>query len=278
MTDDKKKTGLAYEDPFLQFNQMIENQIEKFYEDPEVEDAPLKVMTAILIAMTNDAHVLIPVEIPEEAAKLFDPDKIQVGDTITSDTELHYKLIHLTNQAGDVSMPVFTSPEKMEKAGAGGCSTISFFLDEYMKQILNMQDVKGIIINPGEKSFFMSKDVIAFVLAEFESKKSKPHVTGPGAAFKAPKDVPKGFSMVMSEFFANNFADVEKVWFTGLEDGMEESWLFVIKTDSKEPNKIFDRINTMLHLMGTPCPVDYMVGDEKPWPKAELLYEKKMMS
>ena len=278
MTDNMKKTGLAYEDPFLQFNQMIENQIEKFYEDPDAEDAPLKVMTAILIAMANDAHVLIPVEIPEEAAKLFDPDKIQVGDTITSDTELHYKLIHLTNQAGDVSMPVFTSPEKMEEASAGGCSTISFFLDEYMKQILNMQDVKGIIINPGERSFFLSKEVIAFVLAEFESKKSKTHVTGPGAAFKAPKDVPKGFSMVMSEFFANNFAEVEKVWFTGLEDGMEESWLFVIKTDSKEPNKIFDRINTMLHLMGTPCPVDYMVGDEKPWPKAELLYEKKMMS
>lgn len=277
MTKNIKKPEPAYEDPFLQCSRMIEEQIEEFYKDPGAEDAPLKVLRTLLIAMANEAHVLIPVELPEEALRLFDPEKIQVGDTITSDMDLHYRLIHLINQAGQVCMPVFTGPEKMEKGGAGGCSTISFFMDEYMKQILDMQDVQGIMINPGSRSFFLDREVIKLILADHESKKTAPHTAGLGAVLKAPKEVPEGFGEIMREFFAKNLDDVEKVWFTGLKDGEDESWLFIVKTDSEEPTKIFDRINTMLYLMGTPCPVDYMVGSERPWDGAELIYERKDM-
>ena len=211
MTKNFKKPELAYEDPFLQYSQMIEKQIEEFYKDVGAEDAPLKVLRTLLVAMGNEAHVLIPVELPEEALRLFDPEKIQVGDTVTSDVDLHYRLIHLTNQEGEVCMPVFTSPEKMEEGGAGGCSTISFFMDEYMKQILDMQDVQGIMINPGGRSFFLDREVIKLILADHESNKMAPRTAGPGSVLKAPKDVPEGFGEMMREFFANHFSDVEKV-------------------------------------------------------------------
>ncbi len=275
MTDKINTENIAYEDPFLKFSPLIEARIDEFYGNTESEEAPIQVLQTILTAMANEAHVLIPVEVPEGALEIFDPEKIREGDTIKPDVDLHWKLIHLTDPKGEVSMPVFTSRDKMEEAGAGGCSVISFFMDEYMKQILDMQDVKGMLINPGERSFFLGRELLESILEEHRRQKTKPHAVGPNAMFTEPKDVPEGFEEIMREFIANNLDEVEKVWFTGLADGKDESWLIAVKTDAEEPGKIFDRINTMMYLMGTPWPMDYMVSDQSPWEGAKVIYEKK---
>ncbi len=76
------------EDPFLQFSPLIERQIAEFYVSSMADDKVSPVLQAILTAMGGMGHVLVPVEMPENAEKIFDPEKIKTGDTIISGEEL----------------------------------------------------------------------------------------------------------------------------------------------------------------------------------------------
>ena len=88
-----------------------------------------------------------------------------------------------------------------------------------------------------------------------------------------PGNVPEGFEEFIGEFFKNNLADqVEKVWFTGLSNQGENSWLFAIAADVEDMQPIYDRIHTMMILMKVDMPVDYMRAKEQPWPGARLVY------
>ena len=208
----------------MQLNPLIEERIEDYYKESEADDASIPVLQAILQAMSLDGHVLIPVETPEAAAKAFDPAKLNPGDEVTLEEDLHWKLIQINHEDGSVTMPVFTSSEKMNEAGLVS-STLSMFLEEYMDQVLSMEGARGIVINPGEKYFFLNKDVIRFLLDEFRAKKTTTHTVGKGACFMIPENVPEGFEEFIGEFFRNNLADqVEKVWFTGLSNQGENSW------------------------------------------------------
>ena len=205
---------------------------------------------------------------------MFDPDKIQVGDTVQAEENLHWKLIHLTTDDGKISMPVFTSHDKMEEGGAGGCSVISFFIDEYFRQVLDMEGVEGIIINPGERSIVLNKNIIEGLLRDCQSYKSKPHTPSKDAYFIKPANVRDGITEVMAEYVGNNLPEVEKVWFTGIHDGEEESLLFAVKTDAEDPQQVFDRMNTMIIMLRLDMPVDFMVSSDAPWSGAELIYKR----
>jgi len=262
-------------DPFMQLNPLIEERIEEYYKDPEAEDAAIPVVQAILQAMSLDGHVLIPVETPEAAAKAFDPAKLTPGDTVTVEEELHWKLIQINHEDGSFTMPVFTSSEKMDEAGLFS-STLSMSFEGYMEQVLSAEGARGIVLNPGEQCFFLNKDVIRFLLDEFRAKKTTTHTVGKGACFMIPENVPEGFEEFIGEFFKNNLADqVEKVWFTGLSNQGENSWLFAIATDAEDMQPIYDRIHTMMVLMKVNTPVDYMRAKEQPWPGARLVFGKE---
>lgn len=262
-------------DPFMKMNPLIEECIDAFYLKPDDENAIKNLFDVLIIAMAQDGHILIPVETPEAALKMFDPDKVQVGDTIQAEEDLHWKLIHLTNDEGKISMPVFTSHDKMEESGAGGCSVISFFIDEFFRQVLDMEGVEGIIINPGERSIALNKDLIKGLLEDCQSNKSKQHTPSKDAYFIQPQNVRDGITEVMAEYVGNNMPEVEKVWFTGIHDGDEESLLFAVKTDDENPQQVFDRMNTMIILLNLNIPVDFMVSDDAPWSGADLIYERK---
>ncbi len=262
-------------DPFMKLNPLIEECIDEFYLKPDNENAIKNLFDVLIIAMAQDGHILIPVETPDAALKMFDPDKIQVGDTIQADEDLHWKLIHLTNDEGKISMPVFTSRDKMEESGAGNCSVISFFIDEYFRQVLDMEGVEGIIINPGERSIALNKNLIQGLLLDCQSNKSKQHTPSKDAYYIKPQNVRDGITEVMAEYVGNNMPEVEKVWFTGIHDGDEESLLFAVKTDDENPQQVFDRMNTMIILLNLNIPVDFMVSDDAPWSGADLIYERK---
>ncbi|MBQ5441085.1 MAG: SseB family protein [Firmicutes bacterium] len=152
-------------DPLMQYNPLIEEKIEEYHQDPTNPDSIHSVLQAILQAMVMEGHVLVPVETPEEACRIFDPEKIKKGDVITVEEELHWKLIHLTYEDGSAGMPIFTSREKMDEIELH-CSTIDTFMDEYFSQVLEMENMKGIVVNPGERGFFLSKEIIQALLDE----------------------------------------------------------------------------------------------------------------
>lgn len=154
----KQDPVFNFEDPCLKHSPEIEQCIEACYEDPENQERPMAAMAALIDAMKDDAHVLIPTEKPENEELLIDPTKIKPGDIITLKEDMHYKLINLTSPEGEIAMPVFTSAEKMDAFIQGPHSVLSYSLDAYIEQVLEMEEVEGMIMNPGKHSFFLTKD------------------------------------------------------------------------------------------------------------------------
>ena len=170
----------GYEDPLYQLNRMIEESIDYFYEcNTTDQDAPFKVINEILLAMLNDTSMMIPVEMSEAAFKMFDPEKVKEGDIITADEDLHIKILDLKDPDGNVCMPVFTSQKKMDENTDGRISTITFLLDDYIKQVLEMDDVEGLLINPGERSFFLKKHILKGIIGCYEDMRNNFHPADP---------------------------------------------------------------------------------------------------
>ena len=249
-------------DVFLQMNPLIEERLEAYYRAGETGEGSGPVFEAILQAMALDGHMLIPVEMDDASYE-------ETGD------ELHWKLIHLDYEDGNRAMPVFTSAEKLRQTGLN-CSILSVFLDDYMTRVLEMKDVQGIIINPVDQGFFLNRHVIKSILQAHQEAKTKMRTVEKDAQFMIPENVPEGFEEVMGDFVRNSLSDyVNRVWFTGLSDGGENSWLFAIDSDVEDIQQIFDRFHTMMIMMKIKMPVDYMAAAERPWPFAKLIYEKE---
>ena len=267
------------DDPFLKYNSALEAKIDAFYEEDASgrDPDPVPVLQAIHICMLKDGHVLVPVETPDNALKVFDPSKIRKGDIVTSEEELHFNLIHLTDENGNVAMPVFTSQEKMAESGADGCSVLSVFFDEYMKQVLDMEGVIGIVLNPGTRHFILSKEVLHFLTAKADEQKFRTWKPSENARMVQPSGVPEGFPDLIREYAQNNLPEVDKIWFTGLADNNEESWCLAIQAegmDEQGMQRIYEKIQTFLTLLNLEKPVDYMTVDGSPWNRAMLVYSK----
>ena len=252
-----------------------ERCIEEYYADPNAENAAVDVIRSILIAMSQDGHMLIPVEASESAMKAFDPSKIRVGEEIVLEEDIHWKIVTFTNAEGKTGMPMFTSHEKMNEAGLEGCSALSEFIDSYMESVAGMKDTLGIIINPGERGFLLDHELIGMILEHHRQEKTRQHTPGPDAHFIKPENVPEGFTEVIAEFVKNSLDEVEKVWFTGILDGGEKSWCFAVKADTDDMQHLYDRLHTMMVMMKVQMPVDYMASEDTPHPGAELIYDKE---
>ena len=166
----EEEIEIKYDDPYLWYNVLIEEKIDAYYENAN-EDTLGQLLDTMLSVMQADCHVIIPIEPPANVLEEFDPTKIKTGDTVTIKQDLHFTLIHFSNESGSVAMPVFTYKEKLAEGGPEGCSTLSYFLDAYMNQVLGMQGVDGILINPGESGFFLSKELIKILLEEYNRRK-----------------------------------------------------------------------------------------------------------
>ncbi len=137
-----------------------------------------------------------------------------------------------------------------------------------------MEEVCGMVINPGEKCFFLEKMAIADLLRIFSDVREKRNTLSDDARYVSPPALPDGFKDVMTEFIWNTLADrIEKIWLTGIEDRGEKRLAFAVKTDDEDPHEIFDRMHTMVRLLKVEEPVTYLQMDEQPWDGAELIYD-----
>ena len=154
----------------MEFNPLLEQRIEEYYQMDGEEEALIRVLETILAAMAHDGHVLIPAEPAGNVPAEEDLRKLTGGGELEVEGDLQWNLIHFIDDRGVVSMPVFTSREKLLADGPEGCEIISFFLDEYMRQILEAERVEGLLINPGEHSFFLNKETINVMLQEYKKQ------------------------------------------------------------------------------------------------------------
>ena len=129
----------------------------------------------------------------------------------------------------------------------------------------------------GPESTEKQEDSVAAVLRRSEEVRKYRYKLGPEEDYACPDNVPEGFAEAMRDFIHHKFSEqVERVWFTGLEDPEEgRSWLFAVQTDEEDATEIFDSIEAMCRQMKVDESIACMTCEERPWPEAELIYERK---
>lgn len=156
-------------DEFLVGNSVIEDAIEKFYAEQSLENLTA-VLESIRQRMHEDGHFMIPVIMPQAAVDMFDIEHVSVGDTVTSEEDLHFKMHHLETDDGRQWLVAFTSQEEFEKGESA--SIISDFIESVMKGCREMEEA-GIIINPWGHNFLLTKELINLIL---EADKPDNHI------------------------------------------------------------------------------------------------------
>lgn len=149
-----------FHNTFLEGNTLIEDAIAHYYVDQN-RDGLIAVLEAIRQRMHEDGHFLIPVILPQAAIDLINVEHVKVGETVTNEEDLHFKLHHIETSDGKKWLVVFTSQEEYEKGEKA--SIISNFIDGMLKGCEDMAEA-GIIINPWGQSFMLTKELINLIL------------------------------------------------------------------------------------------------------------------
>lgn len=144
-------------DPFLEENRWIEKAIQKFHKETTKENLVL-VLEIIQRRMHEDGHLLIPVEAPKAALDMIDPAHVQVGDVVQAKENLHFVMRQIITQDGKHWMAAFTGNQEMLKVE--NTHIISICIDQYLEDVLEMENVEGVILNPWEQSLLMDKKLI----------------------------------------------------------------------------------------------------------------------
>ena len=147
-------------DDILTGNVLIEEAIARYY-DASTQQNLIGVLDAILQRNRAGGHFLIPV-IPTQAMfDMIDIDHMKIGDTVTSQEEMHFKLHHIQTNDGKMWLVAFTSEEEYRKGEAA--SIINNFIGSMLEGCADMSE-EGIILNSWGQSFLLTKDLIKLII------------------------------------------------------------------------------------------------------------------
>lgn len=147
-------------DDILTGNVLIEEAIARYY-DASTQQNLIGVLDAIIQRNRAGGHFLIPVIPPQAMFDMIDIDHVKVGDTVTSQEEMHFKLHHIQTKDGKLWLVAFTSDEEYRKGEAA--SVINNFIGSMLEGCAEMSE-EGIIINPWGQSFLLTKDLIKLII------------------------------------------------------------------------------------------------------------------
>ena len=147
-------------DDILTGNVLIEEAIARYYNDG-TQQSLIGVLDAILQRSRAGGHLLIPVIPPQAMFDLIDIEHARIGDTVTSQKEMHFKLHHIQTNDGKLWLVAFTSDEEYRKGEEA--SIINNFIGSLLEGCADMSE-EGIIINPWGQSFLLTKDLIRLII------------------------------------------------------------------------------------------------------------------
>ncbi len=143
----------------------IEEAINALYAGAEEEkdSRTADVLEAIRQAIARKEQIFVPVDLPQPAMDAITAGEIQVGNLvdIPPDTRLHIRVLQLKN--GPAAYAAFTSREENSKGEAS--SAVTEDIACYLEKALLSPEVDGVVINPWDKSFFLSKSMIKLLFA-----------------------------------------------------------------------------------------------------------------
>lgn len=140
--------------------EQIENAIVALHEyNGEIpEEKIIDVLESIRIAMNNGEQFIIPVELPQSAIEAISETEIKVGNAIQIPDEMQFKIRTLQLENEDMALVAFTSYEEVLQGES--TSTITEDIESYLEKVVMNWDIDGIIINPWNTSFYLSKSSI----------------------------------------------------------------------------------------------------------------------
>ena len=147
-------------DDRLTGNVLIEDAIARYYEASTQQNL-IGVLDAILQRSRAGGHFLIPVIPPQAMFDMIDIEHVKIGDMVTSQEELHFKLHHIQTKDGKMWLVAFTSDKEYRKGEAA--AVIDNFIGSMLEGCADMSD-EGIIINPWGRSFLLTKDLIKLII------------------------------------------------------------------------------------------------------------------
>ena len=147
-------------DDILTGNVLIEEAIARYY-DASTQQNLIGVLDAILQRNRAGGHFLIPVIPPQAMFDMIDIDHMKIGDTVTSQEEMHFKLHHIQTNDGKMWLVAFTSEDEYRKGEAA--SIINNFIGSMLEGCAEMSE-EGIILNPWGQSFLLTKDLIKLII------------------------------------------------------------------------------------------------------------------
>lgn len=152
-------TGIVAEcdDEDIYRNELIEAAIIDFYKQMS-GDTFAGIMSAIHVTMKNYGQFIIPVEAPEVFFDMINLDKVKVGDTVTATQDIRMKLQRIQTNDGKEWLAAFTNMNEVLKGAS--TSTVTQPIGYFLKMVLQMEGVEGVIINPWDNAFSLDKDTI----------------------------------------------------------------------------------------------------------------------
>lgn len=131
-------------DPTLQGNEKIKDAIHRFHQEQNDENY-IAACLAIQERMVCEGHLIFPADVMEEDGAtnfLFKTMEIQEMDFLVA----------------------FTDQEEYEKAPASGA--VSQFIDSMLENVMQQDDITGVVINPWGEHFVLCKADIAQILTK----------------------------------------------------------------------------------------------------------------
>ena len=142
------------EDPALDGNALIEDAVRRHYKEWS-RASYAAVLEAIRERLLQGGTLVLPVLPPQAALDMLDPTRVRIGDTVTSEEDLHFKLRRVTTKDGKEWLAAFTSYGELEKGESSSsvCDTI-----ESVFSGLGETDAEGLILNPWDRPFPEKRD------------------------------------------------------------------------------------------------------------------------
>lgn len=136
------------ENRFLNGNERITAAIADYREAPGFGTTAALLLTLVQ-RMREDGHLLIPTDQREDEE---------------GQTQFFFKTTF--TEEGEVCMAAFTDEEELHKGPKTG--VLSYFMDEFFRQVVNFQDCAGVMLNPwGEACFLPRTDLLRLLELAF---------------------------------------------------------------------------------------------------------------
>ncbi len=144
-------------------NSIIEKCIAHLHENQEIT-ALERVLKSFYLRMKQNGQLILPVEPSEAVFEMFDPEKIRVGDVLTNEEPLRFRLLKVATKDGREWLTAFTSYEEVEKGQS--VSTLVQDIGDFLRVVMDTEDVAGVIINPWDNLFLFDKGTIGILFEE----------------------------------------------------------------------------------------------------------------